>query len=432
MFFASRALRQSVCEKGFQIVSVVGFEPPVSARDLCSIGAGALGLGRSSVERFETRLGELHGRGDAAAFGAGRVALAAILDALKIGHDDEVIVPAYTCVAVPNPVLFCGALPIYADVEARIPNIDIQSVRQRLSARTRAVIVQHTFGYPIDMRPFLALAREHGFALIEDCTHALGARYDGRLVGTFGDAAFYSFEQSKVISTGQGGSAYSEDESISRGIRDYQRRCQAPQSHQVSSLLVGLGMKAAFKGWGLSDRSRLPEYYLTRLGLISEAVTTEAEYRCELPEAFAKAFSSRQAGLGVRQLDALEENLAARRRIATRYFSSLEVPDDWLVHPVPEAAPAFLRFPLRVPDKQGLIDFARLRGVWIGNWFSAPVHPLGVPQDRAGYSVGDCPQAELAVARIANLPCHPRMTDDDVDKVLRVVNEFAKRYAEST
>ena len=123
-------------------MSVVGFEPPVSARDLCSIGAGALGLGRSSVERFETRLGELHGRGDAAAFGAGRVALAAILDALKIGHDDEVIVPAYTCVAVPNPVLFCGALPIYADVEARIPNIDIQSVRQRLSARTRSCSIR--------------------------------------------------------------------------------------------------------------------------------------------------------------------------------------------------------------------------------------------------------------------------------------------------
>ena len=191
-------------------------------------------------------------------------------------------------------------------------------------------------------------------------------------------------------------------------------------------------MKAAFKGWGLTAKSRIPEYYLSRLGFISEAVTTDAEYQCEMPEMFAKAFASRQAAIGLRQLDALDENLASRRRIAMRYFASLEVPEDWLVRPEPKSVPSFLRFPLWVPDKQGFIDFARSRNVWVGNWFSAPVHPRGVPQDRAGYVVGLCPQAERAVDRIANLPCHPRMSGDDVEQVLRVVNEFAKRYAEST
>src|SRR5438128_1727572 len=142
-----------------------------------------------SFERsFATRVGAKH----VVSFAAGRVGLYGILRSLGIGTGDEVLVPVPTHIVVANAVRYTGARPVYVDCDLSNYNIDLEQAEERVTPRTRALLVQHTFGIPVDMGNARALADRNGLHLIEDCVHALGATFHGRQVGTFGRAAFFS------------------------------------------------------------------------------------------------------------------------------------------------------------------------------------------------------------------------------------------------
>lgn len=132
----------------------------------------------------------------------GTVALELALRALGIGHGDEVIVPARSFFATASAVVAVGALPVFADIDPNSQTIDPISVRQLLNSRTRAIICVHLAGWPCDMDELAAIVDHHGLWLVEDCAQAHGARFDGRPVGSFGDAAAFSFCTDKIISTG--------------------------------------------------------------------------------------------------------------------------------------------------------------------------------------------------------------------------------------
>ena len=117
----------------------------------------------------------------------GRIAMCAILKALGIGRGDEVIIQAFTCVAVPCPVLATGAKPVFADIDPATFNLDPASVEARITPRTRAIVVQHTFGIPADMDSILRIARARGIYVIEDCCHTVASSYRGARVGSLGD-----------------------------------------------------------------------------------------------------------------------------------------------------------------------------------------------------------------------------------------------------
>jgi perosamine synthetase len=147
-------------------------------------------------------------------FWRGRVALYGILKSLGIGSGDSVLVPGFTCFAVPAAVLFTGARPLYVDIDQATFNISVESVQsawdEHATARIKAVIIQHTFGLPANLSPILAWARKHTIAAIEDCAHAWGSRYQDeqgiwKQVGTAADAAFFSSQWTKPVSTGLGG-----------------------------------------------------------------------------------------------------------------------------------------------------------------------------------------------------------------------------------
>ena len=143
-------------------------------------------------------------------FFKGRVALHALLRAAGVGPGDQVLLPGYTCVVVPNAVNYTGAEPVYLDVEPQTGNLDCDKLEDRLgsgweSGRAKVLIVQHTYGIPCDMDRLDAFARRHGLLVIEDACHALASTWRGRPVGTLGDAAFFSSQWSKPVTTGLGG-----------------------------------------------------------------------------------------------------------------------------------------------------------------------------------------------------------------------------------
>ena len=158
----------------------------------------------------------------AIALSNGTVALDLALKALDIGNGDEVVVTPRTFLASVSCVVTAGAVPVFADVDPNSQNISARTIASVVSRRTKAVIVVHLAGMPADMDPIMALAREHGFAVIEDCAQAHGAKYKGRSVGSIGDVGAWSFCQDKIMTTaGEGGMVTTQSESLWRKMWAY-------------------------------------------------------------------------------------------------------------------------------------------------------------------------------------------------------------------
>src|SRR3990172_2511742 len=146
---------------------------------------------------------------------SGRSALYLILKALGISEGDEVLLQGFTCVAVPNSVIWPGAKPVYVDVDKNF-NIDIGKIKEKITEKTKAIIVQHSFGIPVDIQKVRRVVRNKRIVIIEDCALSLGAENKGKKVGTLGDISFFSFGRDKVISSVFGGMILSKNKKISK------------------------------------------------------------------------------------------------------------------------------------------------------------------------------------------------------------------------
>jgi dTDP-4-amino-4,6-dideoxygalactose transaminase len=166
------------------------------------------GEGRSLEREYAQRLGRAH----AVAVANGTLALELALRAFRIGPGDEVVVPARSFIATAGAVVAVGATPVCADIDPDSSAMTAATLGTALTGRTKAVIVVHLGGWPADMDPILALARERGLVVIEDCAQAHGATYRGRPVGSLGDAGCFSFCQDKIVAAGEGGLLALDDE----------------------------------------------------------------------------------------------------------------------------------------------------------------------------------------------------------------------------
>jgi len=165
--------------------------------------------------QFEAEFAKYCGAKKGIALANGTVALELALKGFGIEPGDEVIVPPRTFIATASSVALSGGTPVFADVDTDSQNITAETIRQQITPKTKAVIVVHLAGWPCDMEPIMALAREHRLKVIEDCAQAHGARYQGKPVGGFGDAAAFSFCQDKIMTTGgEGGMLLTSDESL--------------------------------------------------------------------------------------------------------------------------------------------------------------------------------------------------------------------------
>jgi len=191
------------------------------------------------VAEFEKRFGEYHDGKYALAVSSGTAALEVCMAALGVGPGDEVIVPCYTFVATATAVIHAGATPVYADVSLDDFNIDLDSVAQLITPRTKGMIVVHFGGCPCDMDKVIAFAKERGLWVVEDAAHAHGGKWAGRGMGSFGDAAGFSFQNSKNITAGEGGLFMTNDEALMNrafSFHSYGQRTGYPwYSHHIVS-----------------------------------------------------------------------------------------------------------------------------------------------------------------------------------------------------
>jgi len=372
---------------------------------------------------YEANFAAVFGEGyQAFSFWKARIALYAILKALDLKNGDEVILPGYTCVVVPNAVQYAGATPIYADIALGDYNLDPASVQQCITPRTRAIIVQHTYGIPADMDALRALADQHQVYLIEDCAHVLlDSPPRGRLLGSASIAAFFSFQWSKPYTTGLGGMAVTHDKELARRLTAIHKTfCEPPVRHRIQ-LQIQYMLYRRFFGPRLYWFAQQLLHTLSQLGLFVGSSST-AELTGAMPTDIHWRMSSFQKAVGMPQIKAVGDN-AERRQHLTRYYADVLQRHAW---PVEESFNSkdviLLRYPLQVTEKRQVLEAARRSHIEIGSWFETPLHPLPLSDHPLiKYQPGSCPVAEQTAAHVINLPLHERISQPDAERIMRLV-----------
>lgn len=351
-------------------------------------------------------------------FNSGRSALMAILKALDLQNGDEVLLQAFTCNAVPNPVLWAGLKPVYVDCNEEDFNIDLEDLKRKISPQSKVVVVQHTFGLPADMENVVKICQEHKLALIEDCAHALGARYKGRKVGTFGRAAFFSFSRDKVISCVYGGMATTSDEALAEKLKAFQENVGYPSRYWIFQQLL----HPLLMNWKILPSYALFGKYILVLAqwfhLLSKAVHWK-EKRGMMPAYFPKRMPNALGVLALRQLAKLERFNEHRKAAARKYYEALRDAPFGLPKQFEGRENIFLRFTIRHPRAHAIIKKTWARNLLLGDWYTSPVAPEDTQLDKLRYEKGSCAVAERLAQTTLNLPTHIHVKEREVVAITR-------------
>ena len=366
------------------------------------------------VQAYEEAFARQVGVGYAVSFSTGRVGLYGLLRVLGIGNGDEVLLQVPTHIVVANAIRYAGARPVYVDCRLDTYNMDFDEAEQRVSPRTRALVLQHTFGIPAELDRAMELAGRHDLVLIEDCVHALGATFDGRQVGSFGRAAFFSTEETKTISTTMGGVVTTDDRGLASDLARFQARCDAPSAGLVRRYLAKLISYHLLTEPHVHRYTR-PLYEAVGRRQPLPRPTTREEIRGLRPARYEQRFSNAQAAIGMRQLRSLDANLAHRRAVAAAYRERLTANGLRLPEWPDRSEPAFVRYPVWVADRaeteRRVAPFAVL-----GTWFTSVLEEAVSPEV-GGYEGGSCERAEAAARHLVNLPTHPRVNLEDASVI---------------
>jgi len=361
--------------------------PDVTAAEVEAVSAvlrtSQLSLG-PQLEEFEQATARYIGTSHAVAVSSGTSGLHLCMRALGISPGDEVIVPSFTFIAVANAARYEGATPVFVDVEPRTLNLDPAKIEQAITPRTRAIVVVHTFGCPAALAEILEIAARHRLPMIEDACEAFGAEYEGRKVGSFGDAGVFGFYPNKQITTGEGGMIVTNDLRIAALARQLRNQ----------------GRGAAGGEW--LDHEELGYNY--RL----------AEPSC---------------ALGIEQLKRVEAILERRAAVAREYQRRLEGHPDLELPPLALARRRISWFVYvvrlrgnRAPaHRDEVLAAMASRGIACGRYF-APIH-LQPAYRTQPHRCMDLTQTELIAPRTLALPFFNRITDEQIDEVCRTLCE---------
>jgi dTDP-4-amino-4,6-dideoxygalactose transaminase len=379
----------------------------------------------SYYSKFEEAFARWFGVSSSFAFWKGRIALYAILKTLGVSKGDEVILPGYTCVMDVNPIKYLGAQPIYVDIEPDTFNININLLKEKITKNTKAIIAQHTYGYPCDMDAIMSIAEKRGVTVIEDCCLSFGSTYKGKTVGTFGKAAYFSFQWNKPYTTGLGGMAITSDMELAKKIKMLCEKelCQ-PSKKEVMLLAAELAVYRTFVYPRTTAFAQSVFRYLTKKGVVVGS-SSKAEFEPTMACDFFKAMSTIQACSGLRQLEKTEQNIAHRKKMAMLYDKLLQE-KGWKGRNYDRRVmePVMVRYPVRIAEKNKALAQAPKAGIELGSWFECPLHPIETPLSVYDYEMGMCPEAEKASNEVVNLPLHPRVNERTAKRTIEFITSF--------
>jgi perosamine synthetase len=345
------------------------------------------------VEEFERNVAAYCGVRYAVAVSSGTAALHAAYSVAGISKGDEAITTPITFAATANAVVYCGGKPVFADMREDTLNIDVAEIKKRLSPRTKAILPVDFAGHPADLDEIKAIAKERKLIVIEDACHALGAEYKGKRIGSLSDMTILSFHPVKHITTGEGGMILTDDRELYDRLRIFRH-------HGIVKEDLGKG----------------PWYY--------EIQDPGHNFR----------ITDFQCALGIGQMKKLNRFVERRREIASRYNEAFADMKE-IVTPMESAdvKAAYhiyviqLRTELLKVGRKEIFEALRAENIGV-NVHYMPLHLHPFYQREFGYRKGDYPKAERYYGRTITLPIFPKMSDEDVEDVIKAVKKVIKSY----
>ena len=315
------------------------------------------------------------GVNDVYLFNSGRSALYTLLKALEIGEGDEVLIQAFTCIAVPDPVIWTGAKTIFVDIDDSL-NIDPEAIERHINHKTRAIIVQHTFGIPAQISTITKIAQKHNLIIIEDAAQALGAKFKNKMAGSFGLAGGFSLYPFKVLGCfGDGGILTTNDEKLAEKIRLLRDHGQKTKTEIVCF------------GWN------------SRLDNLQAAI------------------------LNVK-FNYLPEWIKKRREIAKIYNQGLFDISEIKLPPAPGSDERYFdiyqNYVLKAQKRDELYNYLKERGVETLIKDPIPNHW----HKNLGLSHFKLPYTERLAKEVISLPMYPELTNGQIEYVINCVKEF--------
>lgn len=350
------------------------------------------------VSGMERALENYTGAKHAVAVSNGTAALHCACIAAGIGPDDEVITTPITFAASANCVLYCGAKPVFADIDPDTYNIDPDSIERCITDKTKAVVAVDFTGQAVKAKEIREICDKHNLIFIEDAAHSIGTKYNGKMVGTLADMTCMSFHPVKTVTSGEGGAILTDDE-------EFYKKLVLAHTHGIThdeTLMEG----APHEG---------PWYY--------EQISLGYNYR----------ITDFQAALFMSQLSKIDSFIRRRKGIVRRYNEAFaEMPEIIVQKEIPESDTSRHLYIIRLAldklscTRREFFDALAAENVQCQIHY-VPVYWFPYYQ-HLGYRIGLCPNAEEVYKGIISIPLYPAMTDQDVEDVITVVKKVVENY----
>lgn len=340
------------------------------------------------IREFERKVADYVGVKHAFAVNSGTSALHAALAAYGIGEGDEVIVPSFTFIATANAPLFVGAKPVFAEIEEETYGLDPEDVERNITPRTKAIIPIHYGGSPCHIEELKQIAQKHNLLLIEDAAESLGAAFNGKKVGSFGDSAILSFCAPKVITTGEGGMILTD-------YRDIYEKVKLICNH---------------------GRAETADYFSSTEQM--EYVTLGYNFR----------MSTMTAALGIAQIEKIDEIIRMRRENASYISERLSQIEAVETPIVPDRFfHVYQLYTIRLRHNSDLRDSLMrylLTKKLVAKVYFYPVHLTQFYRKEFGYREGHLPLTERVASEVLTLPMYPTLAKEEIDYIAQSIEDF--------
>ncbi len=346
---------------------LIGEEEQRAVMDALTSGMIACG---PRVEEFEKLFANFVETKYAIATTSGTTALHLALASLGIKNDDEVIVPAFTFIASANSVLLCNATPVFCDVNPKTFNIDVEKIESLITDKTRAVMPVHLYGQPADMKPIIEIAEKHNLYIVGDAAQAHGAKYNDKMIGSYGDMECFSFYPTKNMTTGEGGIITTNNEELAErlySLRNHGRE-KTKWGYEHGRLGYNYRMTDVGAAIGVEQLKKLPSFNNSR--------RNNAKF--------------------------LDENLAGIDGVETPFV----LDNAWHV---------YHQYTIICRDRSSIIESLKKNEVGFGIYYPKPLHFF---DHLKKYSHNDLINSEKLAETVLSLPVHPALTNEDLDKIV--------------
>ena len=378
-----------------------------------------------AVQKFESAFAATFSTRHAVAFPYGRSALWAFFKTMGI-EGAEIVQPAYTCSVVGHATVLSGNIPVFVDINLHDYNMDLDAFRKAITAKTRAVLPTHLFGYPMDVDAVNQIVHEaenrfgQRIYIIQDCAHSFEAEWQGKSVVNAGDGALFGLNISKQITSIFGGMFTTNDDEIAAKLLALRERSYSEKSWSEKLFRLFYLPVATI---AFNDLIYGFTYWLqNNTGLLRQLTDAyHLDEKIHFPPDYLKRLSPVEARVGLEQMGKYNTIKSRRREIAAMYFDQLKVPDIWVMPPNVEGA-TYSHFVIRVPNRNEVMKLAAQHGVQLGQLIEYSMPHLPAYQKYS--SNNQYPNSLLCSQTLINLPIHPGLNQKDLFKIIETISHI--------